>query len=111
MMFLEDKDGNLVMEDLTTPKCKFLQEYKEKLSGKMYLKEIEYVFRQGKKYSKYTIEQAYELEARDPTAQLPKVIQGALKLKGLHPSTSRNFAQKVHWSSMMVSRSLKDVVI
>ena len=40
MMFLEDKDGNLVMEDLTTPKCKFVQEYKEKLSGKMYPKEI-----------------------------------------------------------------------
>lgn len=93
MMFLEDKDGNLVMEDLNTPKCKFVQEYKEKLSGKMYPKEIEYIFKQGDKVAKYTIEQAYELEVRDPTSQLPKIMQGILKLKGLHPSTSRNFAK------------------
>lgn len=42
MMFLEDKEGNLVMEDLKDPKCKFVKEYKEKLSGKMYPKVIEY---------------------------------------------------------------------
>lgn len=59
----------------------------------MYPKEIEYIFKQGEKTAKYTIEQVYELESRDPTAQLPKIMQGALKLKGLHPSTSRNFAK------------------
>lgn len=42
---------------------------------------------------KYTISQSYELESRDPTSQLPKVMQALLKVKGLHPSTSRNFAK------------------
>ena len=32
-------------------------------------------------------------ESRDPTAQLPKIMQGVLKLKGLHLSTSRNLAK------------------
>ena len=108
MMFLEDKDGNLVMEDLTIPKCKFIQEYKEKLSGKMYPKEIEYIFKQGDKVAKYTIEQAYELESRDPTAQLPKIMQSVLKLKGLHPSTSRNFAKGIlefHDGEQVIKRS------
>ena len=108
MMFLEDKDGNLVMEDLTIPKCKFIQEYKEKLSGKMYPKEIEYIFKQGDKVAKYTIEQAYELESRDPTAQLPKIMQSVLKLKGLHPSTSRNFAKgtlEFHDGEQVIKRS------
>lgn len=92
MMFLEDKDGNLVMEDVKEPKCKFLEEYKEELSGKMYPKVIEYIFKEGNKKLKYTISQAYELESRDPTLQLSKPLKAMLKLKGMHPSTSRNFA-------------------
>jgi len=93
MMFLEDKDGNLVMEDLTTPKCKFIEEYKEKISNKIYPKKIEYVFSYKEMVAKYTIEQSYELESRDPTKQLPKILGIILKLKRLHPSTSRNFAK------------------
>ena len=53
-------------------------------------------------------EQAYELEVRDPTAQLPKIMQGALKLKGLHPSTSRNFAKgtlEFHDGQQVIKRS------
>ena len=108
MMFLEDKEGNLVMEDLNIPKCHFIKEYKEKLSGKMYPKEIEYIFKQGDKTAKYTIEQTYELETRDPTAQLPKVMQCLLKMKGLHPSTSRNFAKgtlEFHDGEQVIKRS------
>lgn len=93
MMFLEDKDGNLVMEDLKDPKCKFVEEYKEKLSGKMYPKVIDYTFTQGNKITKYKISHIEELESRDPTSQLPKIMQAALKIKGLHPSTTRNFAK------------------
>ena len=93
MMFLEDDKGTLVMEDLKNPRCKFLKEYKEKLSGKMYPKVIEYQFADKYKKMKYTIKHTSELEARDPTSQLPKVLQALLKLKGLHPSTSRNFAK------------------
>ena len=93
MMFLEDQDGNLVMEDLTTPTCRFLKEYREHLSGKMYPKKIEYTFRQGTKSVVYTIEQSYELESRNPTAQLPKVMQKIMKWKGLQPSTTRNYAK------------------
>lgn len=92
MMFLEDKNGNLVMEDLKTPKCRFLKEYKEKLSGKMYPKIIEYTFTQNEKTAKYVIEHIEELESRDPTAQLPKIMKSILELKKMHPSTSRNFA-------------------
>lgn len=92
MMFMEDKDGNLVMEDLKDPKCKFIKEYKEKISGKMYPKVIEYTFTQGNRCMKYTITQINELESRDPTAQLSKLLQAVLKFKGMHPSTSRNFA-------------------
>lgn len=93
MMFLEDKDGNLVMEDLSTPKCTFMEEYREKISGKMYPKKIHYVFTQGNKKAEYTIEQSYELESRDPTKQLAKPLQLLLKLKKMHPSTTRNFAK------------------
>ena len=74
----------------------------------MYPKEIEYIFKQDEKYVKYTIEQAYELESRDPTAQLPKMIQWVLKLKGLHPSTSRNFAKgtlEFHDGQQVIKRS------
>lgn len=92
MMFLEDADGNLVMEDTATPGCRFVEEYKEKLSEKMYPKTIEYEFADGGKKAKYTIAQSYELEARDPAAQLPGPMRALLKLKDLHPSTTRNFA-------------------
>ena len=92
MMFLEDSEGNLVMEDTNDPRCRFVKEYKEKLSGKMYPKTIEYEFTDGNKKAKYVIDQSYELEARDPTAQLPAPMRALLKLKDLHPSTTRNFA-------------------
>lgn len=92
MMFLEDKDGNLIMQDLDTPQCRFVEEYQEKISGKMYPKTISYTFTDGSKRAKYTIAQRYELEARDATARLPKPMRAVLKLIGLHPSTSRNFA-------------------
>lgn len=40
MFFLEDAEGNLVMQDLDTPQCTFLEEYVEPLSGKTYPKRI-----------------------------------------------------------------------
>lgn len=92
MMFLEDKDGNLVMEDLRTPKCRFVEEYQEPLSNKMYPKTIEYTFTQGGITLNYTIAQQYELESRDAFAGIPFILKPILKLKGLHPSTTRNFA-------------------
>lgn len=93
MMFLQDKDGNLVMESLTVPECTFLKEYKEKDSAKMYPKVIRYVFKDGEKRVEYTIHQTNELESRDAAGQLPKPLQFILKMKGLHPSTTRNFAE------------------
>lgn len=93
MMFLEDKDGNLVMEDLDDPECIFEKEYKEKLSGKMYPQKIRYTYRDHDKSAVYVINQTAELESRDPTIQLPKAVQLLLKLKGMHPSTSRNLAE------------------
>lgn len=92
MMFLQDNTGKLLMEDLHAPKCRFIQEYQEKLSGKIYPKVIEYEFSQGDKQLKYTLSQQNELEARDAAAGVPKLISLFLKLKGLHPSTTRNFA-------------------
>lgn len=93
MMFLQDKEGNLIMEDLETPKCRFVEEYQETVSGKMYPKEIAYEFKHGNQTLSYNIRQIEELEARDGFAGLPKPVQTVLKLKGLHPTTSRNFAQ------------------
>ena len=92
MMFLEDKDGNLVMQDLTAPKCNLVEEYKEKLSGKMYPKKIDYVFTQGSTQVHYELTQQYELESRDAGAQMPKLLLKLLEWKGLHPSTTRNYA-------------------
>ena len=92
MFFLEDKDGNLVMEQLTAPQCHIKQEYTEKLSGKKYPKEIEYVLTQGEKKVVYTIEQKYELESRDAGSQMPALLLKLIERKGLHPSTTRNFA-------------------
>ncbi|WP_057905741.1 lipocalin-like domain-containing protein [Loigolactobacillus bifermentans] len=92
MMFLQDNEGNLLIEDLNDPKCKFVEEYQEKLSGKMYPKTIQYQFTQGDKSVSYNIAQQYELESRDAASGLPKLIVSAMKLKGLRPSTTRNFA-------------------
>lgn len=92
MFFLEDKEGNLLLEQLTTPKCCIVSEYTEKLTGKKYPKEVEYTLTQGKRKLVYTIQQQYELESRDAGAQLPKPLLKILELKDLHPSTTRNFA-------------------
>lgn len=92
MMFLEDNKGNLMMEDLTDPKCTFVEEYKEKLSGKMYPKIIEYKFKNNSKQVTYTISQIEELESRDAVNGLAWPLKLLLKLKHLHPSTSRNYA-------------------
>ena len=93
MMFLQDNEGNLLMEDLNDPECKIIEEYQEKLSGKMYPKVVQYTFTQGSKKVVYTIEQQYELETRDSSNGAPKIVTAALKLKVLQPSTSRNFAK------------------
>ena len=92
MFFLEDKDGNLLLEQLTTPKCRIVEEYTEKLTGKKYPKEVAYTLMQGKRKLVYTIRQQEELESRDAGAQMPKVLLKVLELKDLHPSTTRNFA-------------------
>lgn len=92
MFFLEDKDGNLVMEQLTEPRCRIIQEYVEEKSGKSYPKEVEYILEQGDKKVTYTIHQKYELEARDAGSQMPHFLLKILEMKGLHPSTTRNFA-------------------
>lgn len=92
MMFLEDNAGNLIMEDLQTPGCQFIQEYREKLSGKLYPKKIKYTFTQGQKHLTYVIDQQTELESRDAFASVPALLKPLLKLKGLHPSTTRNRA-------------------
>ena len=92
MFFLEDKDGNLLLEQLTTPKCRIVEEYTEKLTGKKYPKEVEYTLTQGERKLVYTIRQRYELESRDAGAQMPKALLKVLELKDLHPSTTRNFA-------------------
>ena len=93
MMFLQDKDGRFLMQDLTIPDCQFLEEYQEELSGKLYPKKIRYRFHDGDRHADYTIELLEELETREPTKQLAKPLQLLLKLKGLHPSTSRNYAK------------------
>lgn len=92
MFFLEDKDGSLMLEQLTAPECRILQEYTEKVSGKVYPKEIQYTLTQGKKKIIYTIHQDYELESRDVGSQLPSFLLKVMEWKGLHPSTTRNFA-------------------
>ena len=62
MFSLEDKDGNFLLEQLTTPKCRIVSEYTEKLTGRKYPKEVEYTLTQGKRKLVYTIQQQYELE-------------------------------------------------
>lgn len=92
MFFLEDKEGNVVLEQLTEPRCRILSEYTDEVSGKTYPKAIEYTLGQGGRRLTYTIEQVCELESRDAAARLPKPLLKALELKDMHPSTTRNFA-------------------
>lgn len=92
MMFLEDKNGDLIMEDLNTPSCQFIEEYQEKLSKKMYPKKIKYTFTQNQEKVEYIIDQQSELESRDAYASVPTIMKPLLKIKGLHPSTTRNIA-------------------
>ncbi len=93
MFFLEDAEGNLVMQDLDTPQCTFLEEYVEPLSGKTYPKRIEYAFRDGAKTATWTIALRRELEARYPTGALPEPVQAALRQRDLQPSTTRNVGE------------------
>lgn len=92
MFFLEDQDGKVLFEQLTSPKCKILEEYVDPLSHKKYPKRIEYTLRQGEQTISYTIQQEAELENRDAGGQLPQPLIKLMELKDLHPSTTRNFA-------------------
>ena len=106
MFFLEDAQGNLVMQDLLTPKCTFVEEYVEKLSGKTYPKTLEYEFQDGEKRATWRIAMTAELETRYP--HVPGLMRPLLKLKGLDPSTSRNIAQgtlELHDGEKCIERS------
>jgi hypothetical protein len=56
-----------------------IHEYKEKLSGKKYPKEVEYALMQGDRKLVYNIKQQEELESRDAASQMPKVLCKLLK--------------------------------
>ena len=106
MFFLEDAQGNLVMQDLATPKCTFIEEYVEKLSGKTYPRILEYEFQDGEKRATWRIAMTAELETRYP--HVPGPMRPLLKLKGLDPSTSRNIAQgtlELHDGEKCIERS------
>lgn len=106
MFFLQDAQGNLVMQDLATPKCTFIEEYVEKLSGKTYPKALEYEFQDSQKRATWRIDMTAELETRYP--HVPTLMRPLLKLKGLNPSTSRNIAQgtlELHDGEKNITRS------
>jgi len=108
MMFLEDKDGNVIFEDLNIPETKLVEEYREKLSGKMYPKVIKYLFESGGRKVEYTLSVEQELESRDAFSMAPKIAQLLFRIKKLHPSTARYFAKgdmKIIDGNQIIERS------
>lgn len=96
MMFIEDAQGNLVMDSLDNPKVTVLEEYHEELSGKDYPKRIRFDFDNGGKQVSYTLKVKQQLEARGMNAILPtaaKVLTPVFKKIDFLPSTARFFAQ------------------
>lgn len=108
MIFIQDKDGNLVLEQLSDPNVKIIEEYEEKISGKKYPKVTKYTFEGNGKKVEYTLSVIDELEARDAYAQAPKVAKLLFDVKKLHPSTARYYSKgemKIYQGNNVIERS------
>lgn len=102
---IEDKDGKVIFEntDPARDKWEVTEEYTQEKTGRKYPKHsvftvnseqglLKYVFTQSSTQVHYELTQQYELESRDSGAQMPKLLLMLLEWKGLHPSTTRNYA-------------------
>ena len=108
MMFLQDKDGNVICEDLNAPKTEVIEEYVEKLSQKKYPKVKKYTFENDGKKVEYTLSVVNELESRDAFTMAPKIAQLLFKIKKVHPSTARYYAKgdmKIIDGNQIIERS------
>jgi hypothetical protein len=89
IVFIQDKDGNIVFENLQGVDCKVLDEYKDnEASGKDYPKSIQYTFKNNGKQVDYSLAVKDIIEAQG-IKTIPLAMKLLMKTLKLNPSYSR----------------------
>ena len=89
VIFIEDKNGNIVFQSTDDVKYEVLDEYYDEKSGKYYPKSTRYIFSDGQKQVEYTVTEDKVLENTVPANDMPLPVKLMFKTLGLHPSYSR----------------------
>jgi len=89
LVFIQDKDGNLVFESTDNVACEVLEEYHDtETSDKIYPKSIKYTFENDGKRVDYSLDMKNLIEARGMKT-IPVVMRMAMKTMKLNPSYAR----------------------
>lgn len=93
IVFVQDKDGNVVFENTSDVQCKVLSSYRDDVhSGKVYPQELEYTFKNNGKTLQYHLKETKVLEAGGlKSAPLPMKV--LCKAMGIKHSYTRYLAQ------------------
>ena len=92
IVFVQDKDGNIVFENTENVSCEVLESYcDDKASGKEYPKSLRYVFENSGDKVIYTLKEKKVIESQG-LRTISFVRKLAVKAMGLNPSYSRYLA-------------------
>lgn len=89
IIFIEDKDGNIVFESNRDVKYELLSDYRDEKSGKKYPKSSRYTFCDGVKQVEYTVTENKVLENTLASERLSFLILLLFKALGMNPSYTR----------------------
>ncbi|MBV4429655.1 lipocalin-like domain-containing protein [Clostridium tyrobutyricum] len=93
LVFIQDKEGNLIFEETEHVKCEVLEEFTQEVSGAKFPKVTRYYFENHGKKVTYTLTVLKELEGRDIYKQAPAILRRSFDKKGSHPKYGRYLAQ------------------
>lgn len=88
IVFIEDKDGNIVFENTQNVTCNVLDEYHDEASDKDYPKSIRYIFENDGKRVDYALDFRKIIEANGKN-NIPFVARMAIKAMGINPAYTR----------------------
>lgn len=91
--FIEDKDGNLIFENLTNVNYKLVKKYTDSQSGKAYPQKQIFNFDNGDKHLHYELTENKIIESQVAATAYTKEVAAAMKAKGLNPSYARYEAE------------------
>lgn len=89
IVFIQDKDGNIIFENTQNVECRVLDEYHDdEASGKDYPKGIQYIFENNEKRADYLLSLKKIIEERG-TKNIPLPAKLVMKTMGINPAYSR----------------------